>query len=63
VQLSQRPAIIVRSNNAYPADLWVIRISDGKTVSHTTYALEMGLLADVVGSVDATLIPKTQESP
>jgi len=47
-------AIIFGGNNSGPSEVWVVKISDGKVLSRTTY--NAGLLANVVGSADAALI-------
>jgi hypothetical protein len=48
-------AVLVRQTIAWPAELWVVRISDGTILSHYTYS-GGNLLAGVVGSRDAVLI-------
>jgi hypothetical protein len=48
-------AIALRTTIAWPAELWVIRLSDGKMISHTNYADGKALL-NVVASPDGTLI-------
>jgi hypothetical protein len=48
-------AIALRTTIAWPAELWVIRLSDGKVISHTNYANGRALL-NVVASPDGTVI-------
>ncbi len=48
-------AIVVRTTNSSPAELWVVRISDGKVVSHSTYSTP-GSIGFLVGSRDALFI-------
>ena len=48
-------AIVVRTTIAWPSELWVIRLSTGKVLSHHTYSTS-GDLANVVGSADAVLL-------
>jgi hypothetical protein len=46
-------AILVRTTVSAPSELWVIRLSTGKVLMHTTYA---SVLANVVGSRDGLLV-------
>jgi WD40 repeat protein len=48
-------AILVRISNASPSEIWVVRISDGKIISHDTYS-NSAELANVVGSRDGLLV-------
>ena len=48
-------AILVRTNTMWPSELWIVRLSDGKVLSRTTYA-NPELLSNVVASADAALI-------
>ena len=48
-------AILVRTTIAWPSEIWVVRISDGKILSHHAYSTS-GDLANVVGSADAVLL-------
>lgn len=47
-------AILVRTVISWPAEIWVVRLSDGKILSHHTY--RDSLLASVVASSDASYI-------
>jgi hypothetical protein len=48
-------AVLVRTNVAWPSELWVVRLSDGKTISKSTYP-EADAPSNVVVSGDASLI-------
>jgi hypothetical protein len=47
-------AILVRTTNAWPSELWVVRLSNGKIVAHNAYA--DSTVVNVVGSGDGLLI-------
>ena len=47
-------AISVRTSTAWPSELWVIRLSDGKVLAHRTY--QASVLANVVVSRDGKYI-------
>jgi hypothetical protein len=47
-------AVIVRTTTSSLTDVWVVKISDGKVVSRSTY--DGSLLSNVVGSADAVLV-------
>jgi hypothetical protein len=47
-------AVALRTTIAWPAELWVIRLSDGKLMSHSTYTDGKALL-NVIASPDGTL--------
>jgi hypothetical protein len=47
-------AILTRSAYGVESHLWVVRISDGKILSHRTYAANQ--LGDLIASLDGTLI-------
>ena len=50
-------AVAVRTTIAWPSELWVIRLSDGKILRHATYSdAERQLLANVIVSRDASLM-------
>jgi hypothetical protein len=49
-------AILVRTMVAWPAEMWVVRISDGKVLSHTTYSFSTSPLANLIASRDAVYI-------
>jgi hypothetical protein len=46
-------AILVRTTIAWPSEIWVVRVSDGKVLSHNTFPQS---IANVVASRDGTLI-------
>ena len=48
-------ALAVRTSIAWPSELWVIRISDGKVVSHYAYP-DSRLVSNVVASRDGVVI-------
>ena len=48
-------AILVRTNTMWPSELWIVRLSDGKVLSRTTYA-NPELLSNVVASADSAFI-------
>jgi hypothetical protein len=48
-------AILVRTVIAWPAEMWIVRISDGKVLSHTKYSTSHPL-ANVVVSSDSVLV-------
>ena len=48
-------AILVRTVIAWPSELWVVRLTDGKVLSHNTYS-SLHPLANVVGSPDADFV-------
>jgi hypothetical protein len=48
-------AVLVRTNATSPAEVWVVKLSDGKVISRNTYS-DPGRLSNVVGSADAALI-------
>ena len=50
-------AIALRTTTSWPAELWVVRLSDGNTLEHHVY--DAGLLASVVANADATYIGET----
>ena len=50
-------AIIVRTTIAWPTELWVVRLSDGRTVAHHTYTAQA--LSTIVASADARYIAET----
>ena len=47
-------AILVRNTVSWPSEIWVVRLSDGRLLSHHTY--QASLLASVVASSDARYI-------
>jgi hypothetical protein len=49
-------AVLVRITNSYPTDLWVIQLSDGKVLTHTTYADNGTQLGNLVASRDGSLV-------
>jgi hypothetical protein len=49
-------AIALRTTIAWPAELWVIRLSDGTVISHTNYANGGRALLNIVASPDGTVI-------
>ena len=50
-------AVAVRTTIAWPSELWVIRLSDGKILTHATYSdTDRQLLANVIVSRDASLM-------
>lgn len=51
-------AIAVRTTIAWPAELWVIRLSDGAILAHHSYAAS-GQLASVVGSADGKYVAES----
>jgi len=53
-------AILIRTTIAWPAEIWVIRLSTGKILSHNTYTGQA--LANVVGSSDALLVAENSSS-
>jgi len=46
-------AILVRTTVAWPSEMWIVRVSDGKVLSHNTFSES---IANVVASRDGTLI-------
>jgi hypothetical protein len=48
-------AILVRTVIAWPSELWVVRLTDGKVLSHNTYSSSRPF-ANVVGSGDALFV-------
>jgi hypothetical protein len=48
-------AILVRTTVAWPAEMWVVRVSDGKVVSHTSYSTS-GPVANLIASRDASYV-------
>jgi hypothetical protein len=46
--------VLVRTTISWPSEIWVLRLSDGKVLSHHTYTA--GTLTDVVTSRDAAYI-------
>jgi hypothetical protein len=50
-------AILVRTSVSWPSELWVIKLSTGKVLSHHTYAVEM--LAQVTASRDSLYIAES----
>jgi hypothetical protein len=54
-------AILVRTTIAWPSELWVVRISDGMVLSHSTYP-NSGLVANVVGSSDGAFIAENSSN-
>ena len=51
-------AILVRTVIAWPAEMWIVRISDGKVLSHTTLS---NSLANVVASRDGLFIAENSK--
>jgi hypothetical protein len=49
-------AIAVRSTIAWPAESWVVRLSDGKVLSHETYER---VLSNIIGSADGKLVAES----
>ena len=47
-------AIAVRFTGANPSEMWVLKLSDGSVVSHSTYA--SGAVANVIASADAVFV-------
>ncbi|MHB8612034.1 MAG: hypothetical protein ACYDAL_06345 [Candidatus Dormibacteraceae bacterium] len=46
-------AVAVRTTIAWPAESWVVRLSDGKVLSHATYER---VLSNIIGSADGALV-------
>ena len=53
-------AIVVRTTVAWPTELWVVRLSDGRTMSHHTYTAQA--LATIVASADGRYIAETSST-
>jgi hypothetical protein len=49
-------AVVARVTNSYPTDLWVIRLSDGNVLTHTTYTDKGTELGELVASRDGSLV-------
>jgi hypothetical protein len=49
-------AILVRTTVSWPAEIWVVRVSDGKVLSHTTYSNSSSPLSNLVASRDVVYI-------
>jgi hypothetical protein len=49
-------AILVRTTIAWPSEIWVVRVSDGKVLSHTAYSNSSPTLSNVIASRDAVYI-------
>jgi hypothetical protein len=47
-------AVLVRTTNSWPSESWVIRISNGRVVAHSTYA--DSTVVNLVGSRDGLLV-------
>ncbi|TMD35087.1 MAG: anti-sigma factor [Chloroflexi bacterium] len=49
-------AVLERIANSYPTDLWVIQLSDGKVLKHTTYSDTGTQLGALTASPDGSLV-------